>query len=944
MTKHHQLSFLHISDVHFGCKDDVGIQERVLDALEKVLTNSGTKIDCVIFTGDLAQKGVYTEFLQGQEWLSAICKMVNAPCILVPGNHDMNRKEANTQVLRSAYSDLDAFGRWNDKIFSSEHAHVRPFLEWFKQAKIDNPQFLNTWDTNPTMDRVSVTLSDISCVFVCLNTAILSCDDKDEGKLCVDLKGLNGSLKNRLTENNLVVAVGHHPSNFLAAWNKTAFETTLGQATGPHIYLHGHLHDLKHAVSYTNTGAGFFNGAAGAAYPGDEYTKQFSFVHIELQDDSPAGQINSEVFEYSDESGEWIKNNARSNPVPARLPTIASCKRDPLDLIETPTPALQTWKNPFSHVMANGMPPESIHRLFVERSNSLSNLKNRVDSIVEGQRGTGKTMLLRYFSMEVQSSLLQNEDSAADIIDLINKTETPFGIYCCLTKAGLNRSDLGAIENKARRETLFIHITTLFVISKLMSALNVLCNSSQSTKILPDDLCTFISRLLRLPSTTKQPVSTKFPLRVVSEINLLLIEANEHIASLLPGCTATLFNPWLSLSSGLMPLLELIRSELDLQVPFFLLIDDFDQLNAEQQSLIFNSAAARQHDIICYKFGIMSEGQKTFLASDGRTYREGDDYNFVRLDWVDGGLSTDNQSSPYVKTVEEISARRMALVDWPNTVNLSNLLDNWESGNRVRDEAKIAAQIEYDSLPKQSRPKDFESFWTKQGNAKYFRLLAKRHTPHRYAGKTTVIELSSGIFRQFLEMCSGIVDQALTDNWTPTSGKKIGSEKQNKAIREWSKDMYRHLGSSGDVSTLNRNGQIITSDHIIRLATSLSRFFQMRLLSDSKDPEVIAIALREAVDNSSFVKSLLDVAVRESVLQRRSVDYTSKSGGGERYPTYVLNRRLVPHVGIGTKLQGRHELSADDLELAANNTDLFLKRMNKGLSGNVDIPSLWGEQ
>ena len=103
-------------------------------------------------------------------------------------------------------------------------------------------------------------------------------------------------------------------------------------------------------------------------------------------------------------------------------------------------------------------------------------------------------------------------------------------------------------------------------------------------------------------------------------------------------------------------------------------------------------------------------------------------------------------------------------------------------------------------------------------------------------------------------------------------------------------------------------------------------------MSDSKDPEVIAIAIREDLHSASFAQCLLDVAVRESVLQSRSVDYPSKSGGGDRFPTYLLNRRLVPHVGIGSKLQGRHEINGALLTLAATDPDQFLRKMAKPLS------------
>ncbi|MDK9726306.1 MAG: hypothetical protein OEL88_15675 [Sterolibacteriaceae bacterium MAG5] len=481
---------------------------------------------------------------------------------------------------------------------------------------------------------------------------------------------------------------------------------------------------------------------------------------------------------------------------------------------------------------------------------------------------------------------------------------------------------------------MFDHLSCLYILGRFFSALHLLAVQEGQAETVDHDLKVHTAKTLRLPETVADSPSNKFFRNLVREIELQLDAAKEHVSSLLPGGVPTTFNPWLTLKGSLFSLLDQYRTVLDLQVPFFLLIDDFDQLNAEQQSLFFSAASARRHDVICYKFGIMSEGQKAFLAGDGRTYREGDDYNFVRLDWVDGGLETEDKAGNYVKAVEAIFERRMRISSWPSSMTLSGLLDSWGYGKKLREEAKELALDEYDGLQPSERPNTFDSYWTKQGNAKYFRLLAKRKISHRYAGRSTVIDLSSGIFRQFLELCSGIVDLALADGWSPASGKPIGAEKQNKAIREWSKDMFRSLGSSGDVSSLGRKEHVITSEHLINLANSLCRYFQARLLSDSNDPEVIAIAIRDELPNDSFEKCLLDMAVRESVLQRRSIDYTSKSGGGERLPTFMLNRRLVPQVGIGTKLQGRYEISKSMLGIAATDTEQFLKAIRKVSDAN----------
>lgn len=921
------ISILHISDVHFGCSDDVGDQDRILSALQTAVGGRQKKIHCVVFTGDLTQRANYVEFQQGQDWLISLCDLVNAPCIIVPGNHDIRREKAEKKILRSAYQDREAFGRWRDDIFKAPN-HVQPFLDWFQQAKEEFPQLVNQWKSNPAIDVVKLSLAGVDCQFVCLNTALLSCDDGDDPdggdkKLCVDIKGLNGSLKNRIAEDTLVLAVGHHPPQSLASWNKASLEEVLGQATGPHVYCHGHVHRAENQAAYGGSGSGYFSGSAGAAYPGSEYVKQFAILTVDLGEKI----ITPTVYKFADKSGLWVIDNELSEPVPARLPKVRSeIQGDNLD--RTAPTQSRCWANPFADVIANGIPPQDIHRLFVEPINSLSKLKNRVETVVEGQRGTGKTMLLRYFSFEVQSSLLQQQSPNTDVIELLNGTCTPFGVYCCLTNAGLNRTDFDSIEHEVRRGALFDHLSCLFILGRLFSALSTLRNSEEASEATSSDLKRFTFSFLRIPLEAGLSGSRYFRY-LVREIDLQLNRAKEHVSSLLPGGTITPFNPWLTLSSSLFSLLDEYRAAFQLKEPFFLLIDDFDQLNAEQQSIFFSAASARRHDTVCYKFGIMSEGQKAHLVGDGRTYREGDDYNFVRLDWVDGGLEAEDSASNYVKVVNAIFERRMKLSAWPESLTLGGLLDNWDYGKKVREEAKEAAMLSYELLPSSARPQTFSSYWAKQGNAKYFRLLADNRTFHRYAGRSTVIELSSGIFRQFLELCSGIVDVALADGWSPATGKPIGAERQNRAIREWSKDMFRSLGSSGDVSNLGKNEHVITSENLINLASSLCRYFRARLLSDSNDPEVIAIAVRGNLPGDSFEKSLLDIAVRESVLQRRSVDYTSKSGNAERLPTFVLNRRLVPQAGIGTKLQGRHEISKEMLLLAAKDPEAFLKMVLK---------------
>src|SRR3989339_235978 len=93
----------------------------------------------------------------------------------------------------------------------------------------------------------------------------------------------------------------------------------------------------------------------------------------------------------------------------------------------------------------------------------------------------------------------------------------------------------------------------------------------------------------------------------------------------------------------------------------FLLLDDFDVLHDWQQEALFAIAAQRMFDLICFKFGVMSEGVKIRTAGQGRTFRPGDDYDHVFLDMIERGLLRKD----YPDAVTLIAAKRIKESGWP---------------------------------------------------------------------------------------------------------------------------------------------------------------------------------------------------------------------------------------------------------------------------------------
>ena len=354
------------------------------------------------------------------------------------------------------------------------------------------------------------------------------------------------------------------------------------------------------------------------------------------------------------------------------------------------------------------------------------------------------------------------------------------------------------------------------------------------------------------------------------------------------------------------------------------MLDDFDVLSFSQQMYVFRTASARNLGTVCFKYGVMSLGRKTNLAGPGRTYREGDDYDLVLLDWTDKGLQRN-----YRKAAGIIVAKRLEAEKWP-VRDFPALLATWERGKEIREEVKKDMLAEWKKLPTTMKPRLQKTTGRNTETPRYFRKLSALKTNHRYSSFAEIVDISSGIYRQLLEICAKIVDKALASSWTPDASATISAEIQDDAIREYSDAMLDTLSQTAGDSTELLSGDVsITSKHMVTLIESLSDLFYFRLHSDSREPEIFCIAIKDDLALNPFAKSTLDVAVRESILQRRSIDYTPKTPGGPPLPTYMLNRRLAPRRNLGIRMQGRIEINSSDVYLAATDKKNFMKQFGK---------------
>ncbi len=113
-------------------------------------------------------------------------------------------------------------------------------------------------------------------------------------------------------------------------------------------------------------------------------------------------------------------------------------------------------KNPFEHFFPDNLTPEEIHRLFVKEYTEHNSLTAYKHTIVEGSRGSGKSMLLKYLEPECQ------------IIDFngweqfLSKTKAFIGIYINCNTGDYRKREFeellaGGRDTKIVSEKIIIH-------------------------------------------------------------------------------------------------------------------------------------------------------------------------------------------------------------------------------------------------------------------------------------------------------------------------------------------------------------------------------------------------------------------------------------------------------------------------------------------------------
>ena len=303
-----KISWLHLSDFHMGKE---GYSQTFI--LSKIVKNikekieSGHEPDFVFITGDIANKGLPTEYDSFWEHLivpldELMPTLLTDKLFMVPGNHDLNRNKNDafdrTILLKptAPYFDPDEDSRERREIVVSrfekyiEH-DVTGYSELFRKKE----------------GAYSTTIHKNGCTIgiVGVNTAWLCKDEHDFKRLTPGKPILENALSS-LKNSELTIVLGHHPTDWFSTDHLRPISALLGHHHA--LYLHGHMHDAWASPTY-GAGNHFLKiqcGAAFQAHEADKWKNGLLWAEADLNTQT----VSLQAYEWNNKHQEWVVNES----------------------------------------------------------------------------------------------------------------------------------------------------------------------------------------------------------------------------------------------------------------------------------------------------------------------------------------------------------------------------------------------------------------------------------------------------------------------------------------------------------------------------------------------------------------------------------------------------------------------------------------------------------
>ena len=530
--------------------------------------------------------------------------------------------------------------------------------------------------------------------------------------------------------------------------------------------------------------------------------------------------------------------------------------------------------NPFELVTASKLSAAEAIDLWCD-DNRLDRVRGGESCFINGNRGTGKSMLFRVLQRDCQELLFPDR-----------KTADFLSVYFAVRDSDLMIEEFSLMQAHRQKNALSESHLLLLLIRQLFVEI------LKTPDAVPESLQDRFGRLLverivtayefsELESPSELP-SRNFQETIIRLVELCDLESSRLVNHVLRQLYSdeTGYNGPLFFFDGILgPVADFLLKETGCRL--FLLIDDADDL-PRSHTVVLNSWIARRRRSVVFKVSTMY-AYKTFETRSGSKIQQ--PHDFIQYDIASRFL--EYNSEDYVDLIRRICIKRLQQVPVEGAA-----LDHIDPDKFFPTDAAQDSRMEAlrDSLTAKYQEKyagrSVGDYVYRHLTSEYMKDLNRHRSlgSYRYAGFRTLAILSGGLVRDFIICAQRMFDDA---SRSKSNGgvMRISPSIQNRVVRDYADSILFEIEDARQ----KRAGTECDWKAIANIVNGLGATFKRKMLSDDSERRVFSFAFQSRP--KAEVAKRLELAVSEGYLVRGFI--SKKEGIGRRY-LYVLTRRVGP--------------------------------------------------
>ena len=527
--------------------------------------------------------------------------------------------------------------------------------------------------------------------------------------------------------------------------------------------------------------------------------------------------------------------------------------------------------NPFELVTASKLTASEATELWCDDSR-LDRVRGRESCFINGNRGTGKSMLFRILQHDCQERLFPKKQP-----DFLS-------VYFPVRDSDFMVEEFKLMQSDRLRNALSESHLILLILRQLFVVIR------ETPQIISAELQTpFVQLVMERIQTAFEFSKVNPPELPCSNYEGIL----EGIIKLFDDESARIVNyvirqvcgseegysgPLFFFDGILAPVADFFFDEVGRCL--FILIDDGDDL-PRSHTIVLNSWIARRRRSTVFKVSTMY-AYKTFETRSGSKIQQ--PHDFIQYDIATRFI--DYSSEDYVDLVRRICIKRLRQAgllgeDGEPVDPMLFFPEDEEQKARIKKvEKKLIKR--YDDMYSGRSVRDYVY---RHLTSEYMRSLSQKSAlgSYRYTGFRTLAVLSGGLVRDFI-----ICAQRMYDDASRKQDGVVGHIPpaiQDRIVRNHSDKILSDIGDARQ----KRSGKEEEWTAVANIIEGLGAMFKQKMLSQDSERRVFSFAFQSLPSRETL--RLLDLAIMEGYLVRGFI--SKKEGVGRRY-LYVLTRRIAP--------------------------------------------------